>query len=285
MMKETGRKISRLLKPWVTKVLIILMLAACSAEEAVVPDKPKTNGLKIKTMSYNIYGARQGGIPDLAALAAVIKESNPDLVALQEVDRFTERNGKEVDIAKELGEMCGMEYFFAKAMDLGSGEYGDAILSKFPIESKHAFNMGVDPLLGGEQRSVAVIKVAIEGQGLYFASTHLDHLGNEQNRLKQAHELNDIVKQFDGPMILGGDFNAVPDSETISIIKQTLVLGCKNNNCSQHTFSTSKPNRTIDYIFYKGINRLRVENYGVFDWADRESDHFPVVATFNLKQD
>ncbi|WP_215223942.1 endonuclease/exonuclease/phosphatase family protein [Echinicola shivajiensis] len=239
--------------------------------------------MPIRTMTYNIFGARPGGIPDLQEIASVITKADPDLVALQEVDRFTERNGKELDIAKELGRMCGMDYFFAKAIDLGSGEYGDAILSKYPIQSKYAFNMGVEPSLGGEQRSVALISVDIEGENLYFASTHFDHLSNEANRLKQAKDLQGILEKYDGPLIIGGDLNALPDSETIGIVKEKLVVACRNNNCSQKTFSTANPNRTIDYIFYKGIDKLTVVNYSVFDWADRESDHFPVVAVFNLK--
>ena len=256
---------------------------ACTSQEVPGTDQPEVKEKAIKTMTYNIYGARSGGIKNLDEIAEVIKKADPDLVALQEVDRFTERNGKDVDIAKELAEMCGMEYFFARAIDIGGGQYGDAVLSKFPIVTSTAYTMSVDPSVGGEQRSVALITVDIDDNTLNFVSTHFDHLGDETNRLRQARELNDILGKIEGPLIVGGDFNALPDSETISILRQELVLGCRNNHCDQKTFPTSNPNRTIDYLFYKGINKLSVLNYSVYDWANRESDHFPVIATFNLK--
>ncbi|WP_161554446.1 endonuclease/exonuclease/phosphatase family protein [Sinomicrobium soli] len=242
----------------------------------------EADALTVKVMTYNIYGARSGGIPDLDALAEVIRRADPDLVALQEVDRFTARNGTDVDIARELAERCGMEYHFARAMDMNPGAYGDAILSKLPVKSAESYTMSVDPELGGEQRSVALVEVETAAGPLHFISTHLDHLSDPRNRVRQAEELLDIVADIPAPLIVGGDFNATPDSEPIAILNSRLRVGCRNGNCTQPTFPTSGPDRIIDYIFYKGIDRLSVRQYGIYEWASKESDHFPVVATFQL---
>ncbi|MFN2440183.1 MAG: hypothetical protein ABR503_13355 [Chitinophagaceae bacterium] len=55
----------------------------------------KKPGLHI--LSYNIHHANplsRPGIIDLQAIAQVIKQQTPDLVALQEVDVYTNRSGK-----------------------------------------------------------------------------------------------------------------------------------------------------------------------------------------------
>lgn len=239
-------------------------------------------------MTYNIWGAREGGLPNLEEIAQVIQRYDPDLVALQEVDKFTNRNSIHGDVAKELANLTGMDYYFAKAMDFQGGEYGDAVLSKLPIKEGKAYNLDVTPELGGETRSIARITVEKDDKEFYFISTHFDHLANESNRIKQANDFVKLLKNFTKPVIVGADFNARPDSETINILRQHLILGCLNANCSQYTFPTPNayntiPDRTIDYLMYAPINAISVKSYNVYTWADRESDHFPVVATFSIK--
>ena len=242
-------------------------------------EKPET---LVKVMTYNIYGARSGGIPDLKEIAKVIKEADPDLVALQEVDKFSDRNKHNGDIAKELGALTGMDYFFAKAIDIKGGEYGDAVLSKLPVKEKKGFNLEVDPALGGERRSVARILVEKDDKEFYFVSTHFDHLGDERNRIKQANDFTTLVKTFQKPVIVGSDFNALPDSRTMNILWSTFASGCLNGNCSQFTFPTPTPNRTIDYLIYHPVDAFSTKLYSVFTWAEKESDHYPVIATFKV---
>ncbi|MVZ60796.1 endonuclease/exonuclease/phosphatase family protein [Sphingobacterium humi] len=269
------------------KYFVIVWLsffAACGkggdSKEPVV-DPPKKD-IVVKTMTYNIYGARSGGIPDLKVIAEVIKKADPDLVALQEVDKNSDRNKHNGDIAKALGELTGMDYYFAKAIDIAGGEYGDAVLSKLPVKEKKAFNLEVDPALGGERRSVARILVEKEGKQFYFMSTHFDHLGDERNRIKQANDFNALCKTFGKPMIVGSDFNALPTSNTMNILRSYFTFGCLNGNCSQFTFPTPTPNRTIDYLIYQPIDAFTPQMYSVFTWADKESDHYPVLANFKI---
>ncbi|WP_270087451.1 endonuclease/exonuclease/phosphatase family protein [Sphingobacterium sp. SYP-B4668] len=269
----------------ITKALIlILILYSCGKSSTHEPqvEPPKEEDITVKVMTYNIYGARSGGIPDLTQIAEVIKRADPDLVALQEVDKFTTRNAKNGDVAKELAALTGMDYFFAKAIDVYGGEYGDAVLSKLPVKEKKAFNLEVDPALGGERRSVARVLVEKSDKNFYFISTHFDHLGDERNRVKQASDFVALAKSFDRPVIVGSDFNALPTSNPINILRTHFALGCLNSNCSQFTFPTDNPNRTIDYIMYAPLTAFSTKLYSVYNWANKESDHFPVVATFTV---
>ncbi|MEI5983877.1 MULTISPECIES: endonuclease/exonuclease/phosphatase family protein [Sphingobacterium] len=266
--------------------LIIMgsMVLACGkgggGNEPVI-DPPKKD-IIVKTMTYNIFGARSGGIPDLKVIAEVIKKADPDLVALQEVDKNSDRNKHNGDIAKALGEMTGMDYHFVKAIDIAGGEYGDAVLSKLPVKEKKGFNLEVDPALGGERRSVARMLVEKDGKEFYFISTHFDHLSDERNRIKQANDFNALCKTFGKPMIVGSDFNALPTSNTMNILKTYFTVGCLNGNCSQFTFPTPTPNRTIDYLIYQPLNAFTPQMYSVFTWANKESDHYPVIANFKI---
>lgn len=262
-------------------IMGVLVFSACKPVDAP-EDLQELEGFPVTVMTYNIYGARPAfGKPpaNLPEIAAVINRYKPDFVALQEVDVFTRRSGKDVNQADSLAKLTGMSCFFAKAIDKDGGSYGDAVLSRHEIIASTAFKMGVDVMLGGEMRSVAMVKVNINNKPLYFASTHLDHLSDETNRIHQANELKSIVESVDGNLILGGDFNATPGSQTISIIKEYLTLGCKN--CSP-TYPSNNPARTIDYLMYKPLNNFIIQNYMVID-EPYASDHCPVISIIRVK--
>lgn len=264
-----------------------LFLAACGDKGGAEPKSDDTHQkeeVTVKVMTYNIWGAKSGGrtMAELEAIAEVIKKVNPDLVALQEVDRHTTRNAALGDMAKKLGEMTDMDYFFAKAENFYGGEYGDAVLSKLPIKEKKGYNLDVDHALGGEVRSVARVLVEKEGKEFYFISTHFDHLSDERNRIKQANDFVTLAQTFDKPIIVGSDFNARPNSNTMDILRTHFTLGCLAGNCNQFTFSTMNPDRTIDYLIYTPQSAFSTKLYTVTSWANQESDHFPVEATFIL---
>ena len=98
---------------------------------------------------------------------------------------------------------------------------------------------------------------------------------------EQVEILKDFIKQSPYPVILAGDFNSVPNSYeyyTISDILQDCFLEAGNG------FSTSfhdyKFPIRIDYIF--SSKELKPLSYKV-DRTKKLSDHYPVMATFSLK--
>lgn len=114
--------------------MMSIRLGSC-VSQAQTPDAKAETQRSLKVLTYNIHGARppaQKDVIDLAAIARVIRASDADLVALQEVDVRTERSGKEIDQAQDLGRLTERKVFFAKGIDFQGGEYGIAILSKLP---------------------------------------------------------------------------------------------------------------------------------------------------------
>src|ERR1700724_2661395 len=83
----------------------------------------------LRVLTYNIHhGEGTDGRFDLSRLARVMKSVQPDVIALQEVDRGTERSGG-VDQLAELARLTDMHAEFGKAMDYSGGGYGVAWLS------------------------------------------------------------------------------------------------------------------------------------------------------------
>lgn len=287
------------MKRILTAAALLLVVAACNKDEnyndkygdrAVIPPK----GQSLRVMTYNIYGARAtspANAADLDAIAEVIRRQNPDFVTLNEVDVFTNRTGKDVHQARDLAEKLGMEWHFSKAIDRDGGEYGDAVLSKYPILEKRSYRLPCAAEQPGEDRSLCVIRVQIDGKDLYVASTHLDHLSGDASRLVQATEIRRIRDtELEGDLILCGDLNAIPSSNVIATMTSFLT---NTGPIDQYTFPSDDPSRKIDYIMYAPIEHFGVQNCQVVSRGDQQvdgvdaSDHRPVIADirFQTKED
>jgi len=134
-------------------------------------------------------------------------------VALQEVDCVLARSGN-VDQAVKLGRITNMEARFGMAMRLHGGEYGNAVLSRFPIV--RAENHALPHSEGREPRTALVCWVApAPGIEVAFARTHLDYLEDPTDRLMQAREIDHWLSGREEPAVLAGDFNAPWDDASL----------------------------------------------------------------------
>ncbi|SHG01576.1 Metal-dependent hydrolase, endonuclease/exonuclease/phosphatase family [Mariniphaga anaerophila] len=233
----------------------------------------------LKLMTYNIRIAhppsKGWSETDLPAVAKVIADAKPDLVALQEVDAFTERSGKAVHQARELAEMTGLNYFFAKAIDRSEGDYGVAVLSRFPIVEARGYRLPVRDSLKSEIRALAVVKARLpDGSIVVFCSAHLDQLADE-DRLLQSETMVDILNGYsDYPVILGADLNMTPENPVMDYLQENFDVGC--TRCPL-TFPSVNPNRTIDYFLF---NQKAKGNFNLTEYKtikeEYASDHLPI---------
>ena len=236
---------------------------------------------ELRILCYNVHHCNppsKKDFIDIDAVAKVINSVKPDLVALQEIDVNTERSGKCVDQAKELGTLTGMYSFFAKTIDFQGGEYGIAILSKYPLTTTQVLALPMEHHTGGEPRAVAVVVVEpIEGLKIAFASTHLDL--EEENRELQINAIIDYVKGIDIPVILAGDFNADPDSYVVRELDKVF-----QRTCTDCPFTVPEVNsiHTIDYISFTPKGAFDVVKHEVIK-EPYASDHLPVFAILRKK--
>ena len=93
----------------------------------------KSANLTIRVMTYNIHHAEgMDGKINLDRIANLINSYRANFVGLQEVDRHANRSNN-LDMVLELARLTGMYWAFGKNLELNNGDYGNAILSSYPI--------------------------------------------------------------------------------------------------------------------------------------------------------
>lgn len=171
--------------------------------------------VRVRVLSFNTQRS-YGGI---GTVAAEIRAVDPDVVLLQEIDRFHDRTGG-VDQAAYFSEALGMQAAFSPNVVAGGGQYGTAILSRFDIVDSGRFPLPNAP--GGEPRGLQWAGLDIGGQEVRVYNTHLQ---NAMPRLRdaQARRVAGIIAGEQQRTILGGDMNAVPGTATLGALQARLV--------------------------------------------------------------
>ena len=227
-------------------------------------------------MTYNIHhGEGVDGKIDLLRISEMIARENPDLVALQEVDKGVLRTQRR-DFPEELAALTRMTCIFSNNFSHQGGEYGNAILTKLPILK--SANSRYQSSRNREQRGLLHVTVEFQGEPLVFMNTHIDYRSDDTERLASVVEAEEIIRNYAGsPIILCGDFNDVPDSAVHVRLKEHFrdvweMIG----NGSGLTYSSEHPAKRIDYIWISKDQRLRPLRV----WVEETpaSDHLPLVA-------
>ncbi|XP_050364886.1 uncharacterized protein LOC126783455 [Argentina anserina] len=150
----------------------------------------------------NVGGGGENGeyYTSQRSVLEVLRELDADILALQDVKAEEE---KEMKPLSDLAAALGMNYVFAESW---APEYGNAILSKWPIKRSKVQKIFDD----SDFRNVlkATIDVPQAGE-VNFHCTHLDHL-DENWRMRQ---MNAIIQSSNEPHILAGGLNSLEESD------------------------------------------------------------------------
>ena len=203
----------------------------------------------MKIMSYNTlhcmdYPNRR---IDFEATANVIKKYGADIVGLNEM-RGEGTHRDYTAQTEKLSELTGMEhYYFAKAIDLPAGPYGNAFLSKYPIKSVKTVPV-VDP------KPEMMLKQGYESRCLLVAELECGlrvlviHFG--LNRDEQENALKVVLENIrDEKCILMGDFNIRPDNDLLLPIKERMKDTADYFEKPLYSYPSDAPRVKIDYIF------------------------------------
>lgn len=267
---------------WSPFSVLIVSLICCAFLIDADPEDGVAKKQRLKILCYNIHHASPPSKPesiDLDAIAKVITSQQPDLVALQEVDVFTGRSGPH-NQAEELANRTGLKPYFFKAIDFDGGEYGVAILSRYPVTQSNVYPLPTREGSGGEPRVLATTFIQLPGaKQIVFACTHLDAQADSVNRQLQINAIADILKETSLPIILAGDFNATPGSQVIEVLDKHLTRTC--DPC-QFTIPVDRPDKTIDFIAFSPGGKFKVKQHIVI--TERyASDHLPVFAELEIR--
>lgn len=228
----------------------------------------------LSVLNWNIKAGKAWDRANLPAIADAIAGWDPDVVILQEVDRFRPGSGN-VDQAAWLGERLGYDHAFGANLNVGGGEYGTAILSRHPIAETS--NTPLPNIAGGEPRGLlrAVVEAPFGEVSVY--STHLQHAReNAAIRLAQTRVVTEVVSADPHPVVVGGDFNAGPSTEAIAqmgtVLTDSFALAGTGPG---PTWPIDGPRARIDYLFHTGLDVTHVQVVG-----SNASDHLPIHASY-----
>lgn len=208
---------------------------------------------------------------DYAAIADAVARCRADIVGLNEVIggyRFLGLGSQ----PRKLARLTGFKNrFFAKAITIPRGAYGNALLSRYPILEAERIKIPYPSKRNGmghyEKRCILKAHLA---NGYTVLVTHFGLNRDEQENAVAAVLENLTEKKC----ILMGDFNVQPDNDVLSPIRERMrdTAGLLGN--AAFSFPSDSPKKKIDYIFVsKDIELISAEIPPI-----TASDHRPYVA-------
>lgn len=217
---------------------------------------------ELRVLVYNIHAGKDAkGVDNLERVAAVVRESGADIVLLQELDVRTQRSGG-VDQPAVLARLTDLYSVFGKSLDYQGGDYGIAILSRWPVAMSTTRRLPVAPpqeRAGGsyEPRTALMATFALPGRHLTVVNTHIDPSGDDRWRLQEIRTIiamADSLTRAGSTFLVGGDFNSTPESEV-----QVRVRGGSLRDawaeCGRGdglTYPADSSVKRIDYLFLTG---------------------------------
>lgn len=245
--------------------------------------------MEITLLTYNIHKCI-GGVDrryDPERLSSVIEHYQPDLALLQEVDHNVKRSRKDrqVDV---IGDRLGYRHrtYFPNVQVRGGGEYGNAILSKFPLTETVNIDLTIPPR---KRRSVLHARYRVrlaEMPGRHTRTIHVYNLhlglsgGERKIQLRKFLDSHPFVGLHTRtPIIVAGDFNDVWGTLGRKLLAPA---GFRGLNKPIRTFPAWGPVRALDSIYVRGDVELLDVAPARVKAASRASDHLPLVARLRI---
>ena len=250
---------------------------------AVAAKKVGLAGSRMRVMTYNVHSCLgTDGKVSTGRIGEVIARYEPDIVCLQELDVGRSRSGSR-DQAQEIAEHLAMDFFFHAAFDVKGEQYGDAVLSRYPLELRQV--SALPSALGKydiEPRGALWAIIDLGETKLQIINTHLGLLRRE--RVLQVDELMS-ERWLSHPdcstrTVFCGDLNATPGSYVYHKLTQTLLdsQAVVEGHRTRKTWSSRYPVRCIDYIFVTRDLLPRKIIVPRTELTRLASDHLPLIA-------
>ena len=227
--------------------------------------------MQLRVVVYNVRGFRDGS----DRVIRLVGHFQPDIVVLNE----TGSRRRLRRFAKALG------------MDAASDPWSplrrrvkNAVLVRPPwrIVSRrlHRFR---DVRRRLYPRGALIAQVGRSGFRMWAIAVHLGL--HPLERIHSVEEISDLARGLAGPVLIGGDFNELPDGKAVAFLaKRYWDAWLLGGDVSGETFPATDPTARIDFLFVsQGIGALRVIVPPGPD-ARLASDHLPVVAELRLPE-
>jgi endonuclease/exonuclease/phosphatase family metal-dependent hydrolase len=211
---------------------------------------------------------------NLARITDFIKQQQPDVVGLIEVDTGSIRTGmvNQADfIARSLGHYSTYECKYGvesvtQFMPIVRKQ-GNAFLAAPSVRGErfHYFNTGVKRL---------IIELELDEVAIFLVHLSLKY----RHRQYQLRHLYDLVRRSRKPVIVAGDFNAFWGDHELYLFTQAAGLTSANAQ-GLPSYPSHGPRMQLDFILHS--TQIHVSRFEIPDV--RYSDHLPLVCDFSIE--
>jgi len=241
--------------------------------------------LPLRTVTWNIHKGI-GGLDRryrLERIAVVLEAIDADLVLLQEVDEGAPRSRRDRQVDR-LGDTLGLAHrAFHANHHLKEGRYGNALLSRWPLEQVENIDLTV-PLKkrrGSLHARLTVVDGARRAR-LWVHNVHLGLAGFERKmQLRKIFEWQHRHRcPHDTTVLIGGDLNDVWGTLGPQVLEPEGFSGLATR---PYTFPAARPLRPLDAMFVKGPARITRGRIWTKSPAEVASDHLPLVVSLRVR--
>lgn len=230
---------------------------------------------EVTIATYNVHrwtGVNGRAPLDPARASFVISELDADVIALQEVLRPYDKE----DPLPALCRALGLHFVFAPTRIHKRGEQGNAILSRFPIESCSVFDISHSRI---EKRGVLTAQFGNSDRSLSVIATHLSVV--DRTRSRQVQSLLQHPELNAGPAVLLGDMNAWRKCKATQRLEDEFAR--HDNKKWPASFPALRPVFALDRIYSINAEVKEVYSHNTPS-SRRASDHLPIVARVRLSR-
>lgn len=233
--------------------------------------------MKLRVMTFNIqhgYDFVQKRM-NLERMCSVISMLDADIVCVNEVRGL----GTFPDEPAVLSQSTGMHAVFGPAIKDKHGEYGNLLLSRYPIISREIKLIPVPEVKTGscsyEQRSI--IKAVIDtSPQITVIATHFGLNTDEQSAAVDA--ACGIIDGCSTPSVMMGDFNCTADSDVLRPLFARLRDASAGFCSDKLSYDSVNPTVKIDYV----LTSADIKVCGADIPAVIASDHRPHYADIEI---
>lgn len=168
---------------------------------------------------------------NMQGVVAKIRQMNPDVILLQEVDIDAKRSAY-LDQVQYLLDHTALNYGvyasqwkadYVPSDGVGQMNSGNAILSKFPLQNAERIAL---PLIGEQsalvqyfylRRNILQADISVENKAITLFNTHTSAYSTDNTKQLQLEKIKELATAKNNAgkaFILGGDFNNLPPNTT-----------------------------------------------------------------------
>ncbi|MBV9924795.1 MAG: endonuclease/exonuclease/phosphatase family protein [Acidobacteria bacterium] len=244
---------------------------------------------RLRVVTYNVHkciGLDRRERP--GRIAAVLREVDADVVALQEVVSIESDSSREAHQARFIAEELGCRFHLGENRRHRGGAYGNVVLTRLSVAQCHNYD-----ITWKHQEPRGALRVDLElgepsAPVLHFFNIHLGTAFVERRHQGRKLCSESVLRdpKLSGPRVVLGDFNEWTHGLASRLLSQELrSADLRQHLRTRRTYPGPLPFMHLDHVYYDHtltLERLTLHRSRLSLVA---SDHLPLVADFRLNAD